>query len=133
MSYHKQHEVYKRNRFYLNERFVDYRSENAPIVSSLRNASSIANSSLSSQVLYNEENVVLHREIQRTNREPNDNANRTTRRRSLVPIPIDVEKKFEGIFDLQGPFKHDSAKTKAARTSTCLSENRLSDDAVSRF
>lgn len=65
---------------------MDYRSENAPIVSSLRNASSIANSSLSSQVLYNEENVVLHREIQRTNREPNDNANRTTRRRSLVPI-----------------------------------------------
>jgi len=28
--------------------------------------------------------------------------------------------------NLQGPFKQDSAKTSAARTSTCLSVNRLS-------
>jgi hypothetical protein len=29
-------------------------------------------------------------------------------------------------FNLQGPFKQDSANTSAARTSTCLSVNRLS-------
>jgi hypothetical protein len=33
---------------------------------------------------------------------------------------------FEGNIDLQGPFKQDSANTSAARTSTCLSVNRLS-------
>jgi hypothetical protein len=35
--------------------------------------------------------------------------------------------------NLQGPFKHDSAKTSAARTSTCLSVKRLSVADVIRF
>ncbi len=35
--------------------------------------------------------------------------------------------------DLQGPFKHDSANTNAASTSTCLSVNRLSVADVIRF
>ncbi len=41
--------------------------------------------------------------------------------------------RFHVYVNLQGPFKHDSAKTSAARTSTCLSVKRLSVADVIRF
>jgi hypothetical protein len=48
----------------------------------------------------------------------------------LINVPLCLSKQYKYIFkgkiNLQGPFKHDSAKTSAARTSTCLSVNRLS-------
>lgn len=62
-----------------------------------------------------------------TNREPNENANRNINKRSFVPRKMNQIRNSKGILlNLQGPFKQDSAKTSAARTSTCLSVNRLS-------
>jgi len=67
-----------------------------------------------------------------TNREPNENANRKINKRSFVPIQT-IQNYFEREHNLQGPFKQDSAKTSAARTSTCLFVNRLSVTVVIRF
>ena len=48
-------------------------------------------------------------------------------------IEIDFDRTKDKNWYLQGPFKQDSAKTNAARTSTCLSVNRLSVIDVIRF
>ncbi len=54
-----------------------------------------------------------------------------------INVPLYLYKQYKYILEeknnLQGPFKQDSAKTSAARTSTCLFVNRLSVIVVIRF
>ena len=111
-------------------------SENAANVSSFLSASSMAAISSSRQVffkgkiesIYFKEEFIVILPIENRTKMPDERS---------INVPWYLLKQYKHLFKgkiyLQGPFKHDSAKTSAARTSTCLSVNRLSVVDVIRF
>lgn len=111
-------------------------SENAANVSSLRRASSMANISSSRHVFCEVEQPCYSMEVHSDERyQPRtEGKGQSENEQALLRTYENFVRSCECVFhSLHGPFRQDSARTRAASTSTCLSVNRLSAPVVMRF